>query len=52
MEQCFSVVFGGFASDQLASRINHAKPKVDILIIQSNACNISFLGRCYGKLQH
>jgi propionyl-CoA synthetase len=25
-----SVVFGGFASDQLASRINHAKPKVVI----------------------
>jgi hypothetical protein len=23
-----SVVFGGFASDQLAARINHAKPKV------------------------
>jgi propionyl-CoA synthetase len=25
-----SVVFGGFASDQLASRINHAKPEVGL----------------------
>jgi hypothetical protein len=27
----FSVVFGGFASDQLSARINHAKPKVSLI---------------------
>jgi propionyl-CoA synthetase len=30
-----SVVFGGFASDQLASRINHAKPMVGMAFYSS-----------------
>jgi acyl-coenzyme A synthetase/AMP-(fatty) acid ligase len=35
-----SVVFGGFAADQLAIRIDHAKPKVEPTLSLSQFCSV------------